>query len=554
MRGKIKNLNNSIVMKIRVSSIIILLMTCTMQTIAQSEYQDNIEAARNGDSNAQNAIGLCYAKGNGVPQDYEKAVAWYRRAAEQGNTTAQFNLGYSYDKGEGVIKNMSLAIYWYKKSAKSGLPQAQFNLSICYFLGEGVSQNSSKGFEWCRKAAEQGYVNAQFGLASCYEKGDGIKKDLSKAAYWYNLAAQQGDVQAMFSLGCLYYIGEGINKSFENAVYWFRKAAESGEAPAQACLAQSYELGEGVTKDMDMAFFWYQKAADQGYEDAINKLKSLKDNNKDYTKNQTNTINSGFVSDIDINIPITDTVENNYFAIIIGNEIYNNEAAVPYASNDAKIFCEYVEKTLGVPRDQIRLIENAGYNDIRIAINWLAQAMTICRGKGKAIIYYAGHGIPNESDLSSYLLPVDGIGNDPGSAFSLKDMYEKLGSVEAQSVTIFLDACFSGSKREEGMLASARGVAIKAIQSAPKGNMIVFSAAQGDETAYSYKDKRHGLFTYFLLKKLQETKGEVTLGELSEYLTEQVGRQSFVKNNKMQTPTVNVSSSMQNGWRLMKLK
>lgn len=133
-------------------------------------------------------------------------------------------------------------------------------------------------------------------------------------------------------------------------------------------------------------------------------------------------------------------------------------------------------------------------------------------------------------------------------------MYEKLGSVEAQSITIFLDACFSGSKREEGMLASARGVALKAKQSVPKGNMVIFSAAQGDETAYPYKDKQHGLFTYFLLKKLQESKGEVTLGELSEYLTEEVGRQSFVKNNKMQTPTVNVSSPLENSWRQMKLK
>jgi hypothetical protein len=62
------------------------------------------------------------------------------------------------------------------------------------------------------------------------------------------------------------------------------------------------------------------------------------------------------------------------------------------------------------------------------------------------------------------------------------------------------------------------------------------------------------MFTYFLLKKLQETKGDVSLGDLSDYLTEEVGRQSFIKNNKMQTPTVNVSSSLQNSWRNMKLK
>jgi hypothetical protein len=259
-------------------------------------------------------------------------------------------------------------------------------------------------------------------------------------------------------------------------------------------------------------------------------------------------------NEVDTNIISTRTNSKNTFAIIIGNEKYKNEVEVPFANNDSKIFSQYVEKTLGVPHDQIRLIENAGYNDIRIAINWLIQAMTVCRGKGKAIVYYAGHGIPNESDLSAYLLPVDGIGNDPGSAYSLKDLYDKLSSVEAQSITIFLDACFSGSKREGGMLASARGVALKVKQYAPKGNMVVFSAAQGDETAYPYKDKHHGMFTYFLLKKLQETKGEVTLGELSDYLIEEVGRLSFVKNGKMQTPTTNPSTSLLGIWRNMKLK
>ena len=151
-------------------------------------------------------------------------------------------------------------------------------------------------------------------------------------------------------------------------------------------------------------------------------------------------------------------------------------------------------------------------------------------------------------------MPVDGIGNDPGSAYALQELYDKLENVDAKSITIFLDACFSGSKREEGMLTSARGVAIKAKQSTPKGNLIIFSAAQGDETAYPYKDKQHGLFTYFLLKKLQETKGEVTLGELSEYLADEVGRQSFLKNNKIQTPTVSVAPSLQNSWKSLKLK
>ena len=104
------------------------------------------------------------------------------------------------------------------------------------------------------------------------------------------------------------------------------------------------------------------------------------------------------------------------------------------------------------------------------------------------------------------------------------------------------------------MPASARGVAIKAKKSNPVGNMVVFSAAQGDETAYPYKEQRHGMFTYYLLKKLQETKGEATLGEISDYVTSEVRKQSIVINGKMQTPTLTSSSAIGDAWRNWKLK
>ena len=66
--------------------------------------------------------------------------------------------------------------------------------------------------------------------------------------------------------------------------------------------------------------------------------------------------------------------------------------------------------------------------------------------------------------------------------------------------------------------------------------------------------RRSGMFTYYLLKILSETKGQVTLGELGDYLRREVKRESFDENNKMQTPTVNASSALANSWRSMKLR
>ena len=129
-----------------------------------------------------------------------------------------------------------------------------------------------------------------------------------------------------------------------------------------------------------------------------------------------------------------------------------------------------------------------------------------------------------------------------------------LNNAQARNITVFLDACFSGAKRENGMLASARGVAIKVRQEIPRGKMVIFTAAQGDETAYQYAEKGHGMFTYFLLKKLQESQGNTTLGELSDYVTDEVKKNSIVNNKKLQTPTVIPAEGMVNTWEKVTLK
>lgn len=259
-------------------------------------------------------------------------------------------------------------------------------------------------------------------------------------------------------------------------------------------------------------------------------------------------------SDVDQNIPEAPATNANTFAIIIANENYQEETPVQYALNDGQTFKEYCQKVLGLPEDNIHYREDATLNNILAEVDWISKVARAYNGEASLIVYYAGHGIPDEASGSSYLLPVDGIGNNLRTGYSLAELYKTLGALPARSVTVFMDACFSGAKRGEGMLASARGVAIKAKPEAPKGNMVVFSAAQGDETAYPYEDKGHGLFTYFLLKKLQETKGQVSLGELAQYVQQQVSRRSIVTNRKSQTPCVTPSESMVNTWKNKTLK
>lgn len=259
-------------------------------------------------------------------------------------------------------------------------------------------------------------------------------------------------------------------------------------------------------------------------------------------------------SDVDKDIPTNPTNNANTFAVIIANENYQDESKVSYAINDGEMFKIYCNKVLGLPEENIHFRKDATLNNILSEINWLENVAKAYKGEAKLIVYYAGHGIPDEASGSAYLLPVDGKGNLLATGYSLTNLYKTLGELPVKKITVFMDACFSGAQRNGKMLASARGVAIKAKPETPKGKMVVFSAAQGDETAYPYNDKEHGLFTYYLLKKLQETKGDVTYLELAEYIQQQVSRKSIVANGKNQTPTVVPSVSMGGEWKNMKIK
>jgi hypothetical protein len=194
---------------------------------------------------------------------------------------------------------------------------------------------------------------------------------------------------------------------------------------------------------------------------------------------------------------------------------------------------------------------------MRSEINWLTQVMAAFKGEARVIFYYAGHGMPDDKERSAYLLPTDGISTDYQTAIQLDYLYSRLAEYPSQSITIFLDACFSGVNRDDNMLAAETGqraVRVKPRQVALKGNIVVVSASTGDETAFPYKEKQHGLFTYFLLQKLKQTKGNVTLSELSNHIISNVSQQSILMNNKSQTPQVNVAPELLESWKNFKLK
>lgn len=266
------------------------------------------------------------------------------------------------------------------------------------------------------------------------------------------------------------------------------------------------------------------------------------------------TVEDQIISDVDKNIPYSGSEQPNTFALIIANEDYTRVAPVTYAKRDGEKVAEYLSKSIGLPENNIKLLKNATLNDMKYEFNRLAKIAAAYDGTAQLIVYYTGHGIPDEKNGNGCLLPIDGYGTDVTTAYSLVELYSLLGNLNVKRTILITDACFSGASKEGDMLLSARGIAIKVNKTRPHGNLLALSACQGDETAYCYKEKGHGLMTYYFLKKLQETSGTVTIGELTDYIIDNVVKTSIVVNGKPQTPSLAVSSNLQDEWREMPFK
>lgn len=264
-------------------------------------------------------------------------------------------------------------------------------------------------------------------------------------------------------------------------------------------------------------------------------------------------------SDIDINIPETSLKNGTTYALIIGNEDYTKyqpeltqESNVLFARNDARAFSLYCEKTLGLPNENITLITDAISTQMTKEIERLMNKAKYSEGNIRLIFYYSGHGFPYDADKNgtsddSYLIPVDVGSANIEDGISLSKLYSDLTTFNSDRVTVILDACFSGGGRESGLI-TAKAIKYKAKETAVKGNLIVFSASSANQESLFYREKKHGLFTYFLLKKLQESNGSANYKEIFDFVKINVPMVASDKEYKTQNPQVIISPDIEANW------
>ncbi|MCK4910278.1 MAG: caspase family protein [Thermodesulfovibrionales bacterium] len=210
---------------------------------------------------------------------------------------------------------------------------------------------------------------------------------------------------------------------------------------------------------------------------------------------------------IDASIPKTVRANPEAIAVIIGNRDYQKAKKVEYAINDVRTMKNYLMITFGFREGNIFHLENATQSEMTLYFGNKDSHKgklfnAVRRGVSDVFIYYSGHGAPGLKDNRAYFVPVDAdpqyieLGGYPADL-----LYRNLAKVPARSMTVVLDACFSGADIFENI--SPMSVKVIAPKLRMKNSVVISSSGSGEVSTW-LNEQKHGLFTYFFLKGIQD--------------------------------------------------
>ena len=229
------------------------------------DVRREVNRRTNGEQTPKNDDGLMdevYLAGYEMPQTVSQKENYQNQNSQKlNNPTEQKQQNQNNQKSQNQNNN---------SNTKTG--------AELYHLGYKAfnEKNYNDAFKYYNQALEQGYNYAKTNIGICYEYGYGVKVDLKKAVDFYKASALDGEPYAQCNLGVLYHNGKGVQRDYSEARKWYLKSAELGHGRAMYCLGFMYEVGAGVTIDKKEALSWYEKAASNNYEDAKEKVASLK--------------------------------------------------------------------------------------------------------------------------------------------------------------------------------------------------------------------------------------------------------------------------------------
>ena len=545
------------------------------------------KAVVQGDADAQYNLGVSYDKGQGVAQDDAEAVKWYRKAADQGVALAQYYLGNMYAGGQGVAQNYGEAARWYRKAARQGVAEAQFNLGSMYNKGQGVAQDYGEAIKWYRKAADQGAARAQYTLGLRYNSGRGVPQNYGEAAKWYRKAADQGVAEAQFNLGVMYAQGQGVLQNYAQAVKWYRKAADQGYDKAQFNLGVMYAQGQGVPQNYAQAYAWFSLAAAQGHANAVKardmfaklmtpaQIAEGQKMARDWRPaERVAAAPQATVPSVAATPAVAPSIAGPFptkpvavhfaksrsraddIAVIIGNANYREGKDIPNvtpAYADAAGIKHYIKQSLGIREENIIFLKDASQSELIAtfgsATNPKGQLFKYVKpGKSRVFVYYSGHGAPGGEEGNSYLVPSNAQASLIDlNGYPLKTLYKNLGQIPAKSVTVVLEACFSGASQSGSLVSKASPIYLKAKETNIPANITVISAGAANQIASWEQDSSSGLFTKYFLKGMSgeadakpygNGDGKVGYDELGRYFKDTLTYYARRYYGREQTPQI----------------
>ena len=540
-------------------------------------------AAMHGNEAAQFSLGCMYASGQGVTRDYQEAVQWYRLASAQGSPGAQFNLGWMYDHGQGVTRDYQEAVQWYRLAAVQGLAIAQTQLGVRYSAGWGVAKDYQAALKWFRLAAAQRDPGGQFHLGWMYDSGQGVDQDYHEAVHWYHLSAAQGYGPAMTVLErpnmvsaakkiaamqvqpqrpqqVMHSVRKETKNTDQVSAPWLTFESSplradgsielSGRVTSSVVISQvlinGRDLEIPLSKDGSFKVTRLPPVGVTTYRlSVLDEFGQRGDAEASVERKKAQQMDE--IATLDPRKMMAKS-NPNAVALIVGIESYSNLPHAQYADSDASLFYDYAHHALGVPIGRIKLLTNAqaGRTDLLKATRaWMKTE--IIDGRSDVYIFFAGHGLSSSDGAKTYLLPADGDPSLLDETSILRD--DLIASAKgAQTITLFMDTCYSGATRgKELLLTGARPIGIVPDENSLPANVTLLAAATGTQLSSTYDDAQQGLFSYWLMKGLEgdaESNGDrkITAGELHDYVSKRV-KQIAARRNRQQEPQLIGDSS-----------
>jgi uncharacterized caspase-like protein len=237
------------------------------------------------------------------------------------------------------------------------------------------------------------------------------------------------------------------------------------------------------------------------------------------------------------------------YAIVVGVEKYSDGLPSPTgARSDAERFAAFVQTSLGIPHDRVELVldERATRSGVERSLEWARQNVP---AGGRVYFYFSGHGAPDPSTGTPYILPADG---DPQyldvTAITMREVLTKLGQSKAKEVVAIVDACFSGAGGRSVLPRGARPI-VRVKEENPPAQLALFSASSGNEISGPAPGEASGLFSKVLLDGLGtgaadiNGDGQVSLGELAQWVAPRVSREAK-RDNRSQNPSLIVGAGL----------